>query len=142
MAEGDQPELEPIGIVRSSLRRRKNAPRSPADGAPEAVLEQDERFAAALEGVSPGMELIAVTWLHEGLRDVLQVRPGRDPARPLTGVFATRSPDRPNPIGLHRVLVTSVEPPTRVHVSALDAIDGTPILDLKLAVDAREARGA
>jgi tRNA-Thr(GGU) m(6)t(6)A37 methyltransferase TsaA len=142
MADGKKPELEPIGFVRSSLRQRKHAPRSPADGAPEAVLELDDRFASALEGVSPGMELIAVTWLHEGLRDVLQVHPGRDATRPVTGVFATRSPDRPNPIGLHRVLVTAIEPPARVHVTALDAIDGTPVLDLKLAVDAREARGA
>jgi tRNA-Thr(GGU) m(6)t(6)A37 methyltransferase TsaA len=124
---------EPIGVVRSTLRERKNAPRSPADGAPAAVLEIEERFAAALEGVTPGMELVAVTWLHESLRDVLQVHPGRDAARPLTGVFATRSPDRPNPIGLHRVTVTAVEPPARVHVAALDAIDGTPILDLKIA---------
>ena len=137
----DPLQIRAIGIVRSTLRHRKNAPRSPADGAPEAVLEIDERFAAALEGVRPGAELIAVTWFHEGVRDVLQVHPGRDPARPLTGVFATRSPDRPNPIGLHRVTVTAIEPPSRVHVTALDAIDGTPILDLKLAVDPSEARG-
>jgi tRNA-Thr(GGU) m(6)t(6)A37 methyltransferase TsaA len=142
MADRERPELEPIGVVRSTLRRRKNAPRSPADGAPGAILEIDERFAAALEGVRPGMELIAVTWLHEGMRDVLQVHPGRDETRPLTGVFATRSPDRPNPIGLHRVSVRTIEPPARVHVTALDAIDGTPILDLKLAIDTREARGA
>jgi tRNA-Thr(GGU) m(6)t(6)A37 methyltransferase TsaA len=125
---------EPIGVVRSSLRSRKNAPRHAADGAPEAVLEIDERFSAALEGVRPGMDLIVVTWLHEGIRDVLQVRPGRDRKRPLTGVFATRSPDRPNPIGLHRVNVTAIEPPGRVHVAALEAIDGTPILDLKVAL--------
>lgn len=133
MGTGGRPDPEPIGVVRSTLRERKDAPRSPADGAPEAVLDLDERFAAALEGVTPGVELIAVTWLHEAARNVLQVHPGRDPARPLTGVFATRSPDRPNPIGLHRVTVTALEPPARVHVAALDAIDGTPILDLKVA---------
>jgi tRNA-Thr(GGU) m(6)t(6)A37 methyltransferase TsaA len=125
---------QPIGVVRSSLRVRKNAPRHAADGAPEAVLEIEARFSAALEGVQPGMDLIAVTWLHEGVRDVLQVHPGRERSRPLTGVFATRSPDRPNPIGLHRVTVTAVEPPGRVHVAALEAIDGTPILDLKVAL--------
>jgi tRNA-Thr(GGU) m(6)t(6)A37 methyltransferase TsaA len=102
------------------------------------VLELDDRFVAALEGVRAGMELIAVTWLHEGARNVLQVNPGRDRTRPLTGVFATRSPDRPNPIGLHRVKVTAIEPPSRVHVAALEAIDGTPILDLKIALDPRD----
>jgi tRNA-Thr(GGU) m(6)t(6)A37 methyltransferase TsaA len=130
------PVVEPIGVVRSALRDRKNAPRSAADGAPEAALEIDEQFAAALEGVQVGMDLIAVTWLHLGVRDVLQVHPGRDEARPLTGVFATRSPDRPNPIGIHRVTVTAIEPPARVHVAALEAIDSTPILDLKVAIDA------
>jgi len=130
--------VEPIGIVRSALRSRKNAPRRAADGA-EAVLEIEERFASALEGVRPGMELIAVTWLHQGVREVLQVHPGRDAARPLTGVFATRSPDRPNPIGIHRVTVTAIEAPARVHVAALEAIDGTPILDLKRAIDRKEA---
>ena len=131
-------ELEPIGIVRSELRNRKNAPRSPADGAPSAVLDIEERFAPALEGVEVGSELIVLTWLHEGVRDVLQVNPGRDKTRPLTGVFAGRSPDRPNPIGLHRVTVTAIQPPAKVHVAALEAIDGTPILDLKIAFGSTE----
>lgn len=126
--------LEPIGVVRSSLRQRKNAPRN-ARGAPEATLEIDEKFLAALEGVHPGTELIVVTWLHESARETLQVRPGRDPARPLTGVFATRSPDRPNPIGIHRVTVAAIDAPANVRVAALEAIDGTPILDLKIALD-------
>jgi len=137
---GDGPlVVHPIGVVRSALRSRKNAPRSAADGAPEAVLDLEERFADALEGVQAGMELIVVSWLHHGVRDVLQVHPGRDEARPLTGVFATRSPDRPNPIGIHRVTVTAIEPPASVHVAALEAIDGTPVLDLKVAAAAREA---
>ena len=126
--------LDPIGLVRSSLRQRKNAPRN-ARGAPEATLEIEEKFLSALEGVGPGTELIIVTWLHEAVRETLQVRPGRDPARPLTGVFATRSPDRPNPIGIHRVTVAAVDPPTNVRVTALEAIHGTPILDLKIALD-------
>jgi tRNA-Thr(GGU) m(6)t(6)A37 methyltransferase TsaA len=135
---GDSVVLEPIGVVRSTLRSRKNAPRSPADGAPEAVLDIEERFAPALQGVEVGTELIVITWLHQGVCDVLQVHPGRDQSRPLTGVFAGRSPDRPNPIGLHRVTVTGIEPPARVRVAALEAIDGTPILDLKLALDGKE----
>jgi len=113
----------PIGVVRSSLDRRTDAPRRPDDG-PPAVLEIDERFAAALAGVEAGMDVFVITWLHEAVRDVLQVR------RPPTGVFATRSPDRPNPIGIHRVTITAVDG-TRVHVGALEAIDGTPVLDLK-----------
>jgi tRNA-Thr(GGU) m(6)t(6)A37 methyltransferase TsaA len=132
--------LEPIGVVRSELRERKDAPRSPGDGAPPAILDFDERFAPALLGVTAGMTLVVVTWLHEGVRDTLQVRPGRDATRPLTGVFAGRSPDRPNPIGLHLVEVTAIDPPARVRVAALEAIDGTPILDLKIALDGREAR--
>lgn len=133
------PQPEPVGVVRSTLRDRKNAPRSPGDGAPEGVLEIDERFAAALEGVSPGMELIAITWLHEGLRDVLQVHPGRDPGRPLAGVFATRSPDRPNPIGLHRVRIAEVDG-LSVRVHDLEALDGTPVLDVKPVLGGAEER--
>jgi tRNA-Thr(GGU) m(6)t(6)A37 methyltransferase TsaA len=133
-------EIEPIGVVRSELRERKNAPRSPGDGSPPAVLDIDERFGPALLGVVPGTKIVVVTWLHEGVRDTLQVRPGRDATRPLQGVFAGRSPDRPNPIGLHLVEVTAIDPPSTVHVAALEAIDGTPILDVKLALDGREAR--
>lgn len=132
--------LDPIGFVRSELRERKNAPRSPADGAPPAVLDIDARFAPALLGVTSGTKLVVVTWLHEGVRDILRVHPGRDASRPLTGVFAGRSPDRPNPIGLHLVDVIAIDPPARVHVAALEAIDGTPILDIKLALASQEAR--
>jgi tRNA-Thr(GGU) m(6)t(6)A37 methyltransferase TsaA len=84
--------------------------------------------------VTVGTELIVVTWLHEADRSVLQVHPMDDESIPLTGVFATRSSDRPNPIGLHRVTVTAIEPPASVHVDALEAIDGTPILDIKVAL--------
>ena len=125
--------------MRSPLTARKNAPRRTSDG-PPAVLALDERFGPALEGVETGTELIVVTWLHEGLRDVLQVHRGRDTSRPLSGVFATRSPDRPNPIGLHHVVVTEIVAPAQVHVAAIEAIDGTPILDLKLAVGSGESR--
>jgi tRNA-Thr(GGU) m(6)t(6)A37 methyltransferase TsaA len=127
-------EMTPIGVVRSSLRDRRQAPRQPAEGAPEATLEIDPEFAPGLDLVTPGTELIVVTWLHEADRTVLQVHPRDDASNPLTGVFATRSSDRPNPIGLHRVTVTGIDPPASVHVDALEAIDGTPILDVKVAM--------
>ena len=136
-AVATQIDMTAIGVVRSTLRDRRNAPRQAFEGAPEATLEIDPVFAPALDRVTSGTELIVVTWLHEADRTVLQVHPMDDERIPLTGVFATRSPDRPNPIGLHRVTVTKIEPPSSLHVDALEAIDGTPILDLKIAVAAR-----
>ena len=126
--------LQPIGVVRSSLHDIRTAPNQAYEGAPEAVLELKDELAPALHLVEPGQDLILLTWLHQADRSVLQTHPRGDPATPLTGVFATRSPDRPNPIGLHRVTVTAVESPTVLRVSALEAIDGTPILDLKVAL--------
>jgi tRNA-Thr(GGU) m(6)t(6)A37 methyltransferase TsaA len=136
-----QPEhvLRPIGVVRSPLVEVRDAPRQAFAGAPEAVLEIDSRFSAALHRIRPGMELILLTWLHGANRAVLQVHPMGDESIPLTGVFATRSPDRPNPIGLHRVTVIGIER-TTLRVAALEAIDGTPILDLKAVLEeSREA---
>jgi tRNA-Thr(GGU) m(6)t(6)A37 methyltransferase TsaA len=127
-------ELTPIGVVRSTLRDRRQAPRQASEGAPSATLEIDAEFALGLDRVTPGTELVVVTWLHEADRAVLQVHPRDDESIPLTGVFATRSSDRPNPIGLHRVTVTRIDHPTSVHVDALEAIDGTPILDVKVAL--------
>jgi tRNA-Thr(GGU) m(6)t(6)A37 methyltransferase TsaA len=127
-------EMTPIGFVRSTLRSREDAPRQAFEGAPAATLEVDPEFAPALDRVAPGAELIVVTWLHQADRSILQVHPMDDERIPLTGVFATRSSDRPNPIGLHRVTVVSADPPTSIQVDALEAIDGTPILDLKLAL--------
>jgi tRNA-Thr(GGU) m(6)t(6)A37 methyltransferase TsaA len=129
-----QIDITPIGVVRSTLRDLGDAPRQAFEGAPEATLELEPGFAPALHRVAPGTELIVVTWLHQADRTVLQVHPMDDARIPLTGVFATRSPDRPNPIGLHRVTVVATEPPGNVHVDALEAIDGTPILDLKVAM--------
>jgi tRNA-Thr(GGU) m(6)t(6)A37 methyltransferase TsaA len=127
--------LKPIGVVRSALSDRADAPNQAFEGAPEAVLEINPEFAPALHRIAPGSELIVVTWLHEADRSVLETHPMGDERIPLTGVFATRSPDRPNPIGLHRVTVTEMDPPTRLRVDALEAIDGTPILDLKVAMN-------
>jgi tRNA-Thr(GGU) m(6)t(6)A37 methyltransferase TsaA len=126
--------MTPIGTVRSSLRDRADAPNQAYNGAPEAMLEINPELLPALHRVTPGIELIVVTWLHESDRAVLQTHPMDDETIPLTGVFATRSPNRPNPIGLHRVTVTAIDPPATVHVDALEAIDGTPILDLKIAL--------
>jgi tRNA-Thr(GGU) m(6)t(6)A37 methyltransferase TsaA len=128
--------LQPIGIVRSTLRSRGDAPKQAYEGAPAAQLEIDPSFASALHGVEPGMDLILLTWLHLADRGVLETHPRDDPTTPLTGVFATRSSDRPNPIGVHRVRVVAIEEPTLVHVAALEAIDGTPIVDIKVALPA------
>ncbi|MEV0981897.1 tRNA (N6-threonylcarbamoyladenosine(37)-N6)-methyltransferase TrmO [Streptomyces sp. NPDC049915] len=122
--------LRPIGRVESRLTDRAAAPRQPDEGAPDAWLVVDERYAAALDGLTEGADVVLLTWLDRADRDTLMVRPRDDAARPLTGVFATRSPDRPNPIGLHTVRVLTVSG-TRIHVRNLEAIDGTPILDIK-----------
>ncbi len=123
-------ELRPIGRVRSPLNDAGTAPRQPDEGAPPAWLELDDAVAAALEGIDAGDELLVLTWLDRADREVLRVHPRGDRERPATGVFATRSPDRPNPIGLHRARVEEVDG-TRLRVARLEALDGTPILDLK-----------
>jgi tRNA-Thr(GGU) m(6)t(6)A37 methyltransferase TsaA len=138
---GDEPYvLQPIGVVRSALRDASAAPNQAFEGAPEALLEIDPAFADALHGVGAGDELIVLTWLHLAGRNVLQTHPRGDLSAPLTGVFKTRSPDRPNPIGVHRVTVTGIEHGTTLRVGALEAVDGTPIVDLKVVM--RESREA
>jgi tRNA-Thr(GGU) m(6)t(6)A37 methyltransferase TsaA len=133
--EGATYSVQPIGIVRSGLREVADAPNQAYEGAPDALLEFDPTYASALHLVKQGQELILLTWLHRADRTVLQTHPRGDPTTPLTGVFATRSPDRPNPIGLHRVTISAIEAPTRLRVTALEVIDGTPILDLKVVID-------
>lgn len=123
-------ELEPIGVVRSPLTDRASAPRQGDEGAPDAWIEVEASVAGAVEGIGAGDELFVITWLHEAERDVLEVHPRSDESRPLTGVFATRSPDRPNPLGLHRVTALEVAP-GKLKVGPLEAIDGTPVVDIK-----------
>ena len=119
------------------------APRQGSEGAPDAWLEIEPQFAEALLGMEVGHELIVITWLHEARRDVLKGHPRSDPNRPLTGVFYTRSPARPNPLGLHPVTVREINPPsregysatraTRLKIGPIEAFDGTPVVDIKSA---------
>jgi tRNA-Thr(GGU) m(6)t(6)A37 methyltransferase TsaA len=123
-------ELRPIGCVVSPLSEPEQAPKQGDEGAPEAWLEFEPGFAAGLRDLREGEEVLVLTWLDRARRDVLTVHPRGDASRPEQGVFSTRSPDRPNPIGLHRVRVAAAEA-ARLRVSGLEAIDGTPVLDLK-----------
>jgi tRNA-Thr(GGU) m(6)t(6)A37 methyltransferase TsaA len=132
-------EVHPIGVVESPLRERADAPRQGDEGAPDAWLVVDQAYAAGLEGVTAGDELLVLTWLDRARRDVLTVHPRGDRNRAQTGVFSTRSPDRPNPIGLHRVTVLAVQG-TRIQVRDLEALDGTPVLDLKPLLGPRDER--
>jgi tRNA-Thr(GGU) m(6)t(6)A37 methyltransferase TsaA len=126
-------ELIRVAAVESSLTDRAAAPKQGDEGAPEATLAFEEGFAPALEGLAPGDDVIVLTWLDRASRDVLRVHPRDDAARPEQGVFATRSADRPNPVGLHRVTILELDG-TRMRVSGLEAIDGTPVVDVKPAL--------
>jgi tRNA-Thr(GGU) m(6)t(6)A37 methyltransferase TsaA len=132
-------ELQPIGWVESPLVDRAVAPRQGNEGSPDAWLVLDARFTEALRDLRVGAEVIVLTWLDRARRDVLVVHPRGDAANPLQGVFNTRSPDRPNPIGLHRVRILAING-TRLQVSDLEALDRTPIVDLKPVLDGRLER--
>lgn len=131
--------VTPVGRVSSPLVDRASAPRQGDEGAPEAVVVIDDAYADALRGLAPGAEILLLTWLDRGDRDTLVVHPRGDTTRAPAGVFATRSPDRPNPIGLHRVTILALDG-ARLRVSNLEAIDGTPILDIKPVLGAAEER--
>jgi tRNA-Thr(GGU) m(6)t(6)A37 methyltransferase TsaA len=123
--------LRPIGYIRSQLLALEDAPRQGSEGAPDAWLEVDPAFARGLRGVTAGDDIIIITWLHRADRDVLEVHPRGDLTNPLAGVFITRSPDRPNPLGLHQVTVRDISG-TRLLVGPIEAIDGTPVVDIKV----------
>ena len=124
----------PVGHIRSSLQSTQQAPLQGSEGAPDAWIEIDSPFVRGLSGVAAGDDLIIITWLDRADREVLEVHPRGDPHNPLTGVFATRSPHRPNPLGLHRVTVHEIAA-TRMRVGPIEAIDGTPVIDIKAVLD-------
>ena len=133
-------DVRGIGVVRSPLRDLEAAPRQGDEGAPEAELVFDEDgWHQRCRGSRPGAVIELLTWLHQANRDTLETRPRNDPTRPMTGVFATRSPDRPNPIGLHTVTVLEAGPRT-LRVAGLEAIDGTPVIDVKIALGSLDSR--
>jgi tRNA-Thr(GGU) m(6)t(6)A37 methyltransferase TsaA len=123
-------ELIPVGRVESPLTDRHTAPKQGHEGAPDAWVEFEPRLLEALEGIRPGDRVILLTWFHEADRATLKVHPRSNPDTPLQGVFNTRSPDRPNPIGLHPVEILEVDG-ARLRVKGLEAIDGTPVVDVK-----------
>lgn len=132
-------EVHAIGWVESSLHDLGAAPRQPDEGAPPAYVAVRPEAAEAMANLRAGDRIIVLTWLHLADRDVLAVHPRSDPSRPLEGVFSTRSPDRPNPIGLHEATIVSVEP-GRIEVDGLEAIDGTPVVDIKPVIGAPTTR--
>ena len=128
--------ISPIGRVESTLLDRASAPKQ-GDGAPEAWLVMEPEYAEGLRDLQVGDEAVLLTWFDRADRTVLATRPRDDPANPLTGVFSTRSPDRPNPIGLHRVWIRELQG-LRLRVGPLEALDGTPIVDLKPVLTPQE----
>jgi tRNA-Thr(GGU) m(6)t(6)A37 methyltransferase TsaA len=139
MPSHERYELEPIGWVRSPLLDPEQAPLQGDEGAPDAQLVLNEAVHDAARDLKPGDQLLVLTWLHRGRRDVLAVHPRSDPANPVRGVFSTRSPDRPNPIGLHRVTVRANDG-AAITVSDLEAVDGTPVIDIKPVLEPRGER--
>jgi tRNA-Thr(GGU) m(6)t(6)A37 methyltransferase TsaA len=124
------PGLQPIGIVRSSLKKLEDCPLQGSEGAPEAWVEIHADFADGLDGITIGKEVILLTWFHEADRNVIKCYPRNNTTAPHVGVFTTRSPDRPNPIGLHQVTITGIEK-AKIRVFPLEALDGTPVIDIK-----------
>jgi tRNA-Thr(GGU) m(6)t(6)A37 methyltransferase TsaA len=122
--------LFPVGFIRSPLKNREEAPKQGSEGAPDAWLEVNPALAEGLDSIAAGDKIIVITWFHQAQRDILKVHPRDDKAIPLTGVFATRSSDRPNPLGLHEVTVLEIEG-NNLKVGPIEAIDGTPVVDIK-----------
>ena len=130
--------LHPIGVIRSQLRSRAMCPKQGPEGAPDAWLELKKQYAGAAEGLTIGDQVVLLTWLHQANRQTQRVRPRNNPSAQLTGVFATRSPDRPNPIGLHEVEILELDG-TRLRVQPLEVVDGTPVVDIKPVLSCQPA---
>ena len=122
--------LYPVGFIRSPLKHRQEAPKQGGEGAPDAWLEVNPALAEGLDGMAVGDKIIVITWFHQAQRDILKLHPRDDKTIPLTGVFATRSPDRPNPLGLHQVTILEIDGHS-LKVGPIEAIDGTPVADIK-----------
>jgi len=131
-------ELIPIGHVSSSLVEREHAPKQGFEGAPAAWLVIEPEFQEGLRDLQAGEDILVLTWLDRADRTTLRVHPTDDLNAPLRNVFSTRSQDRPNPVGIHRVRILEIASPTRLQVAYLEAFDGTPIIDVKPVLDARE----
>jgi tRNA-Thr(GGU) m(6)t(6)A37 methyltransferase TsaA len=131
--------LRRVGVVHSPLTDLAEAPRQGDEGAPEAWISIDPEFSEAARDLRPGDVVLVLSWLHRADRSVLSVHPRDDDSRPLTGVFATRSSHRPNPIGVHRVRIVSIQD-ERIQVSGLEAIDGTPVVDIKPVLGTTDER--
>jgi tRNA-Thr(GGU) m(6)t(6)A37 methyltransferase TsaA len=130
--------IQPIGVIQSEIKNRKDAPMSGNEGAPNAFLKIEPAYIDGLDRMRAGDEIIVITWLHQAHRDVLKVHPRGNKSNPLTGVFSTRSPDRPNPLGLHRVKVLEIVN-SRLQIGPIEVIDGTPVVDIKpVVVEAKD----
>ncbi len=130
-------ELKPIGFIKTKIKEINDAPLFYTEGAPDAVIDLLPEYSKGLHRMVAGDEIVIITWLHLGDRSVLQVHPRGDNANPLTGVFLTRSPHRPNPLGLHRAKVLEVSS-TQLRIDVIEAIDGTPVVDIKVVVDSND----
>jgi tRNA-Thr(GGU) m(6)t(6)A37 methyltransferase TsaA len=129
--------LAPIGLIQSEIKKVEDAPLFYTEGAPNAYLKIDSIYTDGLDRMRVGDEIIVLTWFHLADRETLKVHPRGDASNPLTGVFSTRSPDRPNPVGLHRVKVLEIAP-GRLYIGPIEAIDGTPVIDIKPVVDSKD----
>ena len=131
-------QLRQIGIVRSPLKDIRECPRQESEGAPGAWIEIEPQYAEAMDGLEVGDEIMVFTWMHLADRSILKVHPRGNRENPIKGVFATRSPHRPNPIGLHKTRITAVELPSRIEVAFLAVVDGTPVVDIKPVVQVEQ----